>query len=269
MGAVDRVRVGDIEIAHRWDGAADGPVVMMAHAMGTSLRLWDPQVPALADRYRLLRYDWRGHGDTDAPPGPYHLDQFVEDAVALMDALDLERVHWVGISTGGMIGQGLGIHRPERVASLTLCNTTSWATPLVSRMGEGATGGRARKGNGSGLGDDEAALVHRRLRRRGRSRVPRGARGLRPYSRRGVPWRHLGGRRPRLAAAPPPGPRAHPDHRGGRRFGDAGRPRRSDPGPDRRLDAARHRGAAPLLQRGEAGRVQRPASRRPRRFSGT
>ena len=129
MSAVERVRVADIEFAHRWDGAADGPVVMMAHAMGTSHRLWDSQVPALADRYRLLRYDWRGHGDTDAPPGPYTLAEFVADAVGLMDALDLARVHWVGISTGGMIGQGLGIHHPERVASLTLCNTTSWATP--------------------------------------------------------------------------------------------------------------------------------------------
>ena len=127
--SVRKTRVGDIEIAHRWDGARDGPVVMMAHAMGTSHRIWDPQVPALADRYRLLRYDWRGHGDTDAPAGPYTLDQFVADAAGLMDALGLERVHWVGISTGGMIGQGLGIHRPDRVASLTLCNTTSQATP--------------------------------------------------------------------------------------------------------------------------------------------
>lgn len=126
---VDRVTVGDIGIAYRWDGAADGPVVMMAHAMGTSHRLWDHQVPALADRYRLLRYDWRGHGDTDAPPGPYTLAGFVRDAAGLMDALGLARVHWVGISTGGMIGQGLGIHHPERIASLTLCNTTSWSTP--------------------------------------------------------------------------------------------------------------------------------------------
>ena len=126
---VDRITVGDIGIAYRWDGAEDGPVVMMAHAMGTSHRLWDRQVPALADRYRLLRYDWRGHGDTDAPPGPYTLDGFVRDAAGLMDALGLARVHWVGISTGGMIGQGLGIHHPERIASLTLCNTTSWSTP--------------------------------------------------------------------------------------------------------------------------------------------
>ena len=129
MGVIEKVRVGDIEIAHRFDGAANGPVVMMAHAMGTSHRIWDPQVSALTDRYRLLRYDWRGHGDTDAPPGPYTLDQFVRDALGLMDVLDLCRVHWVGISTGGMIGQGLGIHHPERVASLTLCNTTSWSTP--------------------------------------------------------------------------------------------------------------------------------------------
>ena len=127
--SVEKIRVGDIEIAHRWDGAADGPVVMMAHAMGTSHRIWDDQVPALADRYRMLRYDWRGHGNTGAPPGPYTLAQFGQDAVGLMDALELERVHWVGISTGGMIGQGLGIHHPERIASLSLCNTTSQSTP--------------------------------------------------------------------------------------------------------------------------------------------
>lgn len=121
------IRVGDIEMFHRWDGVEDGPVVMMAHAMGTSHRLWDWQMPALTDRYRVLRYDWRGHGDTDAPVGAYSLDQFVGDAVGLMDALGLKKVHWVGISTGGMIGQGLGIGHPERIASLALCNTTPQA----------------------------------------------------------------------------------------------------------------------------------------------
>ena len=127
--AVEKMRVGDIDIAYRWDGVADGPVVMMAHAMGTSHRIWDAQVPALADRYRLLRYDWRGHGDTDAPEGAYTLDQFEHDAVGLMDALGLDKVHWVGISTGGMIGQGLGINHGRRIATLTLCNTTSQANP--------------------------------------------------------------------------------------------------------------------------------------------
>ena len=127
--SLNKIRVNDIDIAYRWDGQSSGPVVMMAHAMGTSHRIWDLQMDALASDFRVLRYDWRGHGDTDAPPGPYSLQQFVEDAVGLMDALGLERVHWVGISTGGMIGQGLGIHAAERISSLTLCNTTSFAGP--------------------------------------------------------------------------------------------------------------------------------------------
>jgi 3-oxoadipate enol-lactonase len=127
--ALRKVRVADIDVAHRWDGNPEGPVVMMAHAMGTSHRIWDLQVAALADRYHLLRYDWRGHGDTSAPEGPYTLSQFLEDAVGTMDALGLDKVHWVGISTGGMIGQGLGIHFPERIQSLCLCNTTSQSNP--------------------------------------------------------------------------------------------------------------------------------------------
>ena len=126
--SVKIVQAADIGFAYRWDGNPDGPVVMMAHAMGTSHRIWDWQGPALVDRYSLLRYDWRGHGDSDAPPGPYTLQQFISDAIAVMDALGINKVHWVGISTGGMIGQGLGIYYPERIASLTLCNTTSQST---------------------------------------------------------------------------------------------------------------------------------------------
>ncbi len=127
--SIGKVRVGDIDIACRWDGPEDGPVVVMAHAMGTSHRLWDRQVPALADRYRVLRYDFRGAGDTDAPPAPYTLARFDADAVGLLDAFGLDRVHWIGISTGGMIGQGLGILHPERVLSLSLCCTLSCTEP--------------------------------------------------------------------------------------------------------------------------------------------
>jgi 3-oxoadipate enol-lactonase len=123
--STEKIRVGDIDINHRWDGPEDGPIVMMAHAMGTSHRVWDWQVPALADRYRLLRYDFRGGGQTDAPPGPYRWPQYISDAVGLMDAFGLGKVHWVGISTGGKIAQGLAIHHPGRVASLSLCNTFS------------------------------------------------------------------------------------------------------------------------------------------------
>jgi 3-oxoadipate enol-lactonase len=123
--STEKVRVGDINIVHRWDGPADGPIVVMAHAMGTSHRVWDWQVPALADRYRILRYDFRGGGQTDAPPGPYRWPQYISDAVGLMDVLGLGKVHWVGISTGGKIAQGLAIYHPDRVASLSLCNTFS------------------------------------------------------------------------------------------------------------------------------------------------
>jgi len=125
----ERVQVGDIEIAYVREGNPEGPVLMMAHAMGTSHRIWDLQMSALTDRYHVLRYDWRGHGDTDAPEGPYTLRQFEADAVGLMDALGLEQVNWVGISTGGMIGQGLGINHAERISTLTLCNTTSQSSP--------------------------------------------------------------------------------------------------------------------------------------------
>jgi 3-oxoadipate enol-lactonase len=126
---VSSVRVNDIQVAYRWDGPQGAPVLMMAHAMGTSHRLWDPQIQALTQNYRVLRYDWRGHGDTSAPPGPYTLSQFVDDAAATMDALSLDSAHWVGISTGAMIGQGMAIHHPQRIRSLTLCNTTSQANP--------------------------------------------------------------------------------------------------------------------------------------------
>jgi len=122
----EQVSVGDITVNYRVEGPADGPVVVMAHALGTNLKIWDQQVPALVDRYRIVRYDWRGHGGTDAPEGPYSLDLFVTDAVGLFDALDLDQVHFVGLSTGGMIAQGLALGHPDRIRSISLCNTASW-----------------------------------------------------------------------------------------------------------------------------------------------
>lgn len=127
--SVQKILANGIEFAYRYDGPQDAPVVMMAHAMGTSHEIWDYQLDALTPHFRVLRYDWRGHGATDAPPGAYTLEQFDADAIAVMDALGLAKVHWVGISTGGMIGQGLGIHHNDRLLSLSLCNTTSQATP--------------------------------------------------------------------------------------------------------------------------------------------
>ena len=126
---IQMTHVNGIDVAYRWDGNKNGPVVMMAHAMGTSNEIWNQQIEALSDSYHILRYDWRGHGKTSAPQGPYTLNQFVDDAVGTMNALELEKVHWVGISTGGMIGQGVAIKHPGRLNSLSLCNTTSQSNP--------------------------------------------------------------------------------------------------------------------------------------------
>lgn len=108
------------------------PVVTLSHSLATSLSMWDPQVPGLAARYRVLRYDTRGHGGTDAAPAPYTLETLAQDAVELLDALGVERTHFVGLSMGGMIGQLLALTHPEKLRSLVLCDTTS-RVPLDAR----------------------------------------------------------------------------------------------------------------------------------------
>ena len=89
-------------------GPADAPVVMLSNSLGTRLEMWDPQMQALTERYRVLRYDSRGHGRSEAPDGPYTIDMLADDALGLLDALDIERVHFCGLSKGGMVGQVLG-----------------------------------------------------------------------------------------------------------------------------------------------------------------
>jgi 3-oxoadipate enol-lactonase len=91
--------------------------------------MWDGQVPALAEHFRLLRYDARGHGASDAPAGPYSLDRLGRDVVELLDALGLQRVHVLGLSLGGFVAQWLGIHVPERVGRLVLSNTAAYLGP--------------------------------------------------------------------------------------------------------------------------------------------
>jgi 3-oxoadipate enol-lactonase len=112
-----------IAIYYRFDGPEDGPVLMLSNSLGTRLEMWDPQVRALAARYRVLRYDSRGHGRTAVPDGPYSIHLLAEDAIALLDSLSIERAHFGGLSKGGMIGQMLGTEHGDRISSLTLCAT--------------------------------------------------------------------------------------------------------------------------------------------------
>jgi 3-oxoadipate enol-lactonase len=117
--------INNMNVRYDLSGPEGAPMVMLCHSLSSSLEMWEPQMEALRSTYRVLRYDVRGHGGTDAPPGPYTLALLASDALELMDRLDIRTVHWVGISMGGMIGQHLGIYHGERIRSLCLCDTTA------------------------------------------------------------------------------------------------------------------------------------------------
>ena len=110
---------------YRFDGPADAPVLVLSNSLGTNLSMWDPQIPALAARFRVLRYDTRGHGESAVTAGPYSITQLGRDVVGLLDGLGIERAHFCGLSMGGVIGMWLGVYAAERINRLVLCNTAA------------------------------------------------------------------------------------------------------------------------------------------------
>jgi 3-oxoadipate enol-lactonase len=124
-----RIVANKIVTCFELDGAVDAPVVTMSHALAASLQMWEPQLPALVGRYRVLRYDTRGHGGSEVPPGSYTLEMLADDVLGLLTALGIERTHFVGLSMGGMIGQALALRRPEVLLSLVLADTSSRMPP--------------------------------------------------------------------------------------------------------------------------------------------
>ena len=116
------------------EAAPDGPALMLSHALGVSLEMWEPQMRALA-RYRVVRYDSRGHGRSDAPAGPYSFDLLGRDALAVLDAAGVGRTAFCGLSMGGGVGQWIGANAPERVDRLVLaCTSPTFGTPEVWRQ---------------------------------------------------------------------------------------------------------------------------------------
>jgi 3-oxoadipate enol-lactonase len=115
--------VNGVEHAFRLEGEPDAPVVMLAHGLLADHTMWDRLTRLLLPNCRVLRYDLRGHGRTSVAAQPWAMGQLVEDAVGLLDALGLQKVHFIGSSLGGMIGQQLGAHHGDRLLSLTLANT--------------------------------------------------------------------------------------------------------------------------------------------------
>lgn len=139
----------------REDGDPDGTPVLFANSLGTDLRLWDALIPLLPQGLRLIRYDNRGHGLSGCPAGPYTMDDLTTDAAALIAAMDLGPVIFVGLSIGGMIGQNLAATHLDLVRALVLSNT-------AAKMGEPDTwADRIAAINANGIAAMEAAILDR------------------------------------------------------------------------------------------------------------
>jgi len=137
------VELGDLQTCYELAGEGRAALVL-SNSLGTTFSMWDPQMPQLAQRFRVLRYDTRGHGRSSVTPGDYTIEQLGRDVIALLDALKLDRVHFCGLSMGGMIGMWLGVHAPERLDRLVLCNTAarigtreSWNARITAVRTEG------------------------------------------------------------------------------------------------------------------------------------
>ena len=126
---MSHVAIAGCFIHYHFDGPEDAPVVMLSNSLGTDMGMWEPQVAALTARFCVLRYDSRGHGKSDAPPGPYTIDRLGKDALGLLDVLDLRRVRFCGLSKGGMVGMWLGANAADRIERLALCNTSAHLGP--------------------------------------------------------------------------------------------------------------------------------------------
>ena len=108
------------------EGRDGGPTLMLSNSLGATLRMWEPQMRALTQLFRVIRYDRRGHGRSSVPPGPYSMERFGRDVIAVLDALDVKKTNWCGLSMGGMVGQWLGANAPDRFDRIVLCNTSSY-----------------------------------------------------------------------------------------------------------------------------------------------
>ncbi len=120
-----RINVKDIQINYELSGKKGAPVVVLSHSLACSLVMWNPQMDDLSPHFQVLRYDMRGHGHSDVTPGPYTIELLAEDVIGLLDTLNIDRVHFVGLSIGGMIGQSLALNHAKRLRSLALCDTAS------------------------------------------------------------------------------------------------------------------------------------------------
>ena len=119
------VKLAEGDLNYRFDGPQDAPVLVLSNSLGTDLHMWDEQIPAFSEHFRVLRFDTRGHGQSLVTEGPYSIEQLGRDVLAMLDQLNIDKVHFCGLSMGGLIGQWLGIHAGERLRKLVVCNTAA------------------------------------------------------------------------------------------------------------------------------------------------
>lgn len=131
-----RIKVNGISIHYEVDGAADVPWLVFSSSLATDLTMWDEQAAYFSNSYRVLRYDQRGHGRSDAPAQRYSFETLIADVLALMNELRIERAHFCGLSMGGAIAMGLAQSNPGRVDRVIICDSPCASTPESARQWE-------------------------------------------------------------------------------------------------------------------------------------
>jgi 3-oxoadipate enol-lactonase len=152
-----KINANGIDIHYALEGPAEAPSVTLSHSLAANLSMWDPQIGALLPRYRVLRYDMRGHGRSDVPEPPYSLDQLAEDVRGLLLALGIRRTAFVGLSIGSMIGQVLALKYPEMLRCLVLCEASSRTPPEMKPVWDE----RIRVANSQGMADHVEPTIER------------------------------------------------------------------------------------------------------------
>jgi 3-oxoadipate enol-lactonase len=125
------IGIKDLRMYYELDGPANAPTLVLSNSLGTNLSLWDSQLAVFSQTFRVLRYDSRGHGQTSATQGEYSVGMLGRDVLQLLDALNLERVNFCGLSIGGMTGMWLAVNAPQRLENLVLSNTA----PKIGKLG--------------------------------------------------------------------------------------------------------------------------------------